>query len=279
VKVLGEETLIPQFVQLFYAAQSAVSSGDRAAATNAYRGLLAVYRQIHSSQLAKPHKDLAHQQVTAVYNSVSGMTKVSVPKTPAVQRNILTNAATTPITPKTPARNILTNAPITPTSPPQTPTQTNILTNAPATTPHPPIPAEPEPIQGPGNTRILGLQPKDFVVMGFFAALILLVMFFKPAYIGLAVYEDFNSAPEWIGVTSEFQMAEGQQLSIDFATAFKDADGDQLIYLSTETEGLKATLGGSTVTFTAVSKGVHSIVIMASDLKDITKVPVTVTVT
>ena len=218
-------------MQAYYAAQTAVKSGDKAAATKAYQEVLSIYKQISGSQLAHPHKEIAHKQVQTIYDSVTGMPQVTQ-------------------LPKTPKTNILPTSPIVQ---PETPKK---------------------------SRGFFGLQTKDFITLGFFAGLIMLVLFFKPVYIGLVAYEDTaNTAPAWIGSVTELEMAVGTALPFDVSTSFRDVDGDELIYIATETDGLDVSVSSSIITFQARAAGEHVIILMATDLKEITKVPMTVRVT
>ena len=259
MKLLAEEQLIPTFVQAYYAAQQAIESGNRAAATQAYQNLLEIYKQIAKSPLAQPHKELAHGQIESVYQAVAGMAKV-------------TKIQPTPTPQPTPTKPPITIPPTTSIPVPKT---TRIQ--------YPPVDPgkKPQPIQ-PTSPRMFGLKPRDFVMLGFFAMIIVLVLFFKPAYIGLLSYADAdNAAPEWRGSVTEFSLSAGQEMPLDIESSFHDLDGDELVYLATDSEGLTVTVSGSVVTIKASSDSIgdHEIVLMATDLKEITKVPVTVRVT
>src|SRR3989338_2549379 len=68
---LGDEQLIPQFVQSYYAAQATIASGKRDAAAKAYQELLLVYSQLSARSLGRPHKELAHEQVQRIYDGIA----------------------------------------------------------------------------------------------------------------------------------------------------------------------------------------------------------------
>src|SRR3989338_9394490 len=138
---LGDEQLIPQFVQSYYAAQAAILSGKRDAAAKAYQELLFAYSQLAASSLGRAHKELAHEQVQHIYEDIT--------KLPSDEQNEDSNA------------------------------------------------------------RLNNLTIKDYFMLGAFAFLIFMVLFFKPAYIGLATAEQQNSAPQWVGTQTEYTIAQG----------------------------------------------------------------------
>jgi hypothetical protein len=77
-----DEQLIPQFVQLYYAAQSSIEAGDKAEATKAYQALLASYKTVSTSKLETPHKQLAHQQVKSMYEALAALPSNPIPQQP-----------------------------------------------------------------------------------------------------------------------------------------------------------------------------------------------------
>lgn len=215
---MGDEQLIPSFVQAYYSAQAALSSGDRAAATKAYQGLLDAYKLLAASALEKPHKELAHQQVKTIYDGLTNLPRLDTP-VPAQQSEVA---------------------------------------------------------QRPG-----GFGTRDYLTIGFFAVLIVMVLFFKPEYIGLA-FADIpgGSPPQWRGGQTEFTLRAGTDLAYDFSSAFHDPDGDRLVFLATESPGLRVSVSGSVVTIEALpgAFGDHRLTVMASDLASVTKVPITINV-
>ncbi len=86
-----------------------------------------------------------------------------------------------------------------------------------------------------------------------------------------------NSAPAWSG-TRTFYGYSGKQITIDLEQYFTDADNDDLVYLSTTTEGLELTVQNSKVTITPASTGTKSVTFIASDLLEVTKIPVAIEV-
>ena len=87
-----------------------------------------------------------------------------------------------------------------------------------------------------------------------------------------------NTAPMWTGSTKAFTAQKGKPLNIDLTQYFSDAENDALVFLSTTDRDLEITLQNSKVTITPKATGKRHIVLIASDLQDITKVPVTINV-
>ncbi|RLE45300.1 hypothetical protein DRJ22_04690 [Candidatus Woesearchaeota archaeon] len=87
-----------------------------------------------------------------------------------------------------------------------------------------------------------------------------------------------NSPPVWTGKTKEFTLTEGQgELNLD--NYFSDPDGDKLVYLATLDEGIDIVVNGNILTAKAKpGSGKKSITLIASDLEDVVKVPVTINV-
>lgn len=211
-----DDSLVPQFVQSYYAAQAALLTGNKAQAMSSYQGLLGLYKQIASSSLAKPHKDLAHQQVQSIYADLARMSTMSIKSEPVSQV------------------------------------------------------AE--------STFLSGLGLRDFATLGFFAVLIMLVLFFKPEYIGLTTYDVVNYPPEWTGKDMLFAAPVGLPISIELKDKFSDADGNALTYLATSTPAVEVSVKGSIVTISSANLGDHIVMVMASDSESITKVPLTIRV-
>ena len=230
------DSLIPQFVQSYYAAQAAVETGDRTKALAAYQQLLGDFKQISASNLERPHKELAHQQVQSIYASV-----VELPATSS-KASESSAPSSMPISQVTSGSSV------------------DALMSQ--------------------QSFMGSLGAKDFVTIGVFAMLIMLVLFFKPEYIGLSTVDVGNHAPDWIGTTTLFDMQVGIPKSIQLDALFKDADGDELVFLATSSPGIDVSVSGSMVTLLASesAKGTSTVVVMASDLTSITKVPLTISV-
>ncbi len=87
-----------------------------------------------------------------------------------------------------------------------------------------------------------------------------------------------NTAPRWIGSTTSFQASVGKPAVIDLADYFADDENDSLVFLSTADEGVDITVQDSRITIKASSSGIKKILFIASDLIDVTRVPVTIEV-
>ena len=87
-----------------------------------------------------------------------------------------------------------------------------------------------------------------------------------------------NTAPGWTSNTRTFKATKGETTTIDLSQYFKDADNDPLTYLSTTAEGLDVIVENSQVTLTPSTTGTKNIIFIASDLREVTRVPVTIEV-
>jgi len=85
-----------------------------------------------------------------------------------------------------------------------------------------------------------------------------------------------NSPPTWKGATRTFKAKINQPILLDLADYFSDPEDDRLVYLSTTDEGLDVSVLDSKVTLTAKTAGTKNIIFVASDLLDVTRVPVTI---
>ena len=92
------------------------------------------------------------------------------------------------------------------------------------------------------------------------------------------IARDDNSAPVWKGKNKEFT-AKGK-LDLNLDNYFEDPDGDELVYLSTSDKGLKVTVSNNIVSIVPEdgAKGKKEITVIASDLDKLTKVPLTIVV-
>lgn len=81
-----------------------------------------------------------------------------------------------------------------------------------------------------------------------------------------------NNAPEWRGPTA-FPVKE--TLTIELSKYFSDKDGDKLTYLSTTDEDLEMNIEGSKLEINTIDiiNGTRMVTVLASDLKDVTRVP------
>jgi len=87
-----------------------------------------------------------------------------------------------------------------------------------------------------------------------------------------------NSAPAWKGSSRSFNAQVAKPVTIDLADYFSDAENDQLVFLSTTADGLDVMVQESKLTITAKAAGDKQITIVASDLVEVTRVGVTISV-
>lgn len=87
-----------------------------------------------------------------------------------------------------------------------------------------------------------------------------------------------NTAPAWKGSSRSFNAQVGKPVTIDLADYFGDAEGDPLVFLSTTAEGLDVLVQESKVTITPSGAGQKQITFVASDLVEVTRVGVTISV-
>ena len=87
-----------------------------------------------------------------------------------------------------------------------------------------------------------------------------------------------NSAPVWIGKIRTFTVPAGKTIAIDLSKYFEDSDGDPLVYLSTTDDDLDVLVQNEQITLSADpgSSGKRTLTFIASDLAEVTKVPVTI---
>lgn len=85
-----------------------------------------------------------------------------------------------------------------------------------------------------------------------------------------------NSAPAWSAGTRTFKAKMNTPLTLDLSEYFTDPDDSDLVYLSTSTEGLSVMVQNSLVTITPKEKGTKKITFVASDLQEVTRIPVTI---
>lgn len=87
-----------------------------------------------------------------------------------------------------------------------------------------------------------------------------------------------NTAPAWKGSSRTFKAPLGKPLTIDLSDYFTDAENDALTFASSAAEGLDVDVRNSIVTLTGKTAGTKNIVFVASDLKDVTRVSVSIDV-
>lgn len=85
----------------------------------------------------------------------------------------------------------------------------------------------------------------------------------------------FNHPPEWKGSTS-FLVKD--KLEVDLTKHFSDADGDNLVFLSTTTDGLSISIFDNTAIFEKEkdASGDKSVLLIATDFIDVARVPINI---
>ena len=87
-----------------------------------------------------------------------------------------------------------------------------------------------------------------------------------------------NGPPIWKATSKTFKAQVNKQTTIDLKDYFEDPDGNPMVFLSTADEGLGVTVVNSKVIMLPKTTGTKKIVLIASDLLQVTRVPVTVEV-
>ncbi|MDO8660680.1 MAG: hypothetical protein Q7K43_02215 [Candidatus Woesearchaeota archaeon] len=95
--------------------------------------------------------------------------------------------------------------------------------------------------------------------------------------VSYTVEEKYNKEPEWIGKEKTLKI--NSKTVIDLNKNFKDTDGDELVFLVSDTGNeLDTKLNLNTLTLTPQKKGSYQLTLIASDLLKVTKVPIIVEV-
>jgi hypothetical protein len=87
-----------------------------------------------------------------------------------------------------------------------------------------------------------------------------------------------NTPPRYTGQSQIFNAKTGEDLALNLDEYFTDDNADKLTYLSTKDEGLETQVYDNYLTLRPTSAGTKHIMIAASDLQDVTRVPITVEV-
>jgi len=90
-----------------------------------------------------------------------------------------------------------------------------------------------------------------------------------------------NNPPVWdLEKPNYFEVKQGSSIALDLTKYFIDKDGDELTFLSTGTQNLLINMGSTTLVITPKDSfvGEELITVIASDLKDVTRVPVKIVV-
>ena len=172
---IDQSQLIPYFAQLYLAAQRALDKADRASALRAYQQLLDVYRQMEAANVEDIHRELAHDQLTQLFDTLSN-NQVTRPEV-AQQVSQVAPAQPAPQYPQQiqqPAQQPLWQSTPEP------------LASAPRSI------APPVQIQQPASAKF---SSREILLISIFVALIGVVVFVKPEFIGLATLDNSVTLP------------------------------------------------------------------------------------
>ena len=87
-----------------------------------------------------------------------------------------------------------------------------------------------------------------------------------------------NTAPHWSGASTTFRATINRPTRIDLADYFADDESDALVFLSTAGEGIDVEVQNSNLTLKPTTTGTKNLLFIASDLIAVTRVPVTIEV-
>lgn len=87
-----------------------------------------------------------------------------------------------------------------------------------------------------------------------------------------------NTPPRYTGQSQIFNAKTGEDLALNLDEYFTDDDGDKLTYLSTKDEGIDTQVYDNFLTIRPKDAGTKHITLVASDLQDVTRVPITIEV-
>ncbi|MAF34942.1 hypothetical protein CMO91_03800 [Candidatus Woesearchaeota archaeon] len=82
-----------------------------------------------------------------------------------------------------------------------------------------------------------------------------------------------NHVPAWTGTKTTF----AAPFSLNLSDLFQDEDGDDLVFLSSKQAGLVVSIENDMLSVSAEEPGERQITVYASDLKGVTRIPLTVT--
>lgn len=85
-----------------------------------------------------------------------------------------------------------------------------------------------------------------------------------------------NTAPRYKGQSQIFNAKTGEDLALNLNDYFIDDDGDKLTYLSTKDEGIETQVYDNYLTIRPNEAGTKHITLVASDLQEVTRVPITI---
>jgi len=87
-----------------------------------------------------------------------------------------------------------------------------------------------------------------------------------------------NTPPKYTGQSQIFNAKSGEDLALNLNDYFADDDGDKMTYLSTKDEDLETQVYDNYLTIRPKSAGTRHITLVASDLQEVTRVPITIEV-
>ncbi len=85
-----------------------------------------------------------------------------------------------------------------------------------------------------------------------------------------------NGPPVWKATSKTFKATVNKKTTIDLNDYFSDPDENPMVFLSTADQGIEVTVANSKVTMLPKTAGTKKIVLIASDLLQVTRIPVTV---
>ncbi|MBD3304322.1 hypothetical protein GF343_04190 [Candidatus Woesearchaeota archaeon] len=131
---------------------------------------------------------------------------------------------------------------------------------------------------------VRGMKPRQninskSIAVAVVIIIISLVIFIKPEIIGMVAFEA-NQAPVWTGdgnlfvitgVSESSMFVGGTGRTINLDAFFNDANGDELTYLATSTDGLNVKISGNHLTFLPEPGvfGERTVTVVASDGEEV----------
>lgn len=294
------DALIEKFVAAQKSAQDLLAQGDVASAKQKYLEVLDVYHQIDQSSLEQFHKELAYDQVHALFSQVNeAKARMKIPYN-LIVAGILIIALSTGIVLKPSIVGLAgfddlvrqeVNLNITESS-----IKTVTLRDSPLS-----LSASGEftgkvklfhkegerlrlifeSNSSSGNFTDVCVETCTLSANGNTVELFAQVeegasLFVKE--VSYRVERKSNTAPRWTGTSTTFRASVGKPTTIDLADYFSDDENDPLVFLSTSSEGLDVEVQNSNITLKPNAGGTKNILFIASDLIAVTRVPVKIEV-
>lgn len=92
------------------------------------------------------------------------------------------------------------------------------------------------------------------------------------------IIEKSNTPPKWRMSKTDFAAKLNKMTTLDLNDYFEDSEGDELVFLSTRDEGIDVRVQDSYVDLVPRTKGTKKLIFIASDLRTVTRVPVSIEV-